>query len=48
MCATARCRRSERALLTPMIRRSDNDAATAIRARIGNGALVRLGARASG
>jgi beta-lactamase class A len=35
-------RPSERALLTPMIRRSDNDAATAIRARIGNGALVRL------
>jgi beta-lactamase class A len=33
---------SERALLTPMIRRSDNDAATAIRARIGNGALVHL------
>jgi beta-lactamase class A len=35
-------RHSERALLTPMIRRSDNDAATAIRARIGNGALVHL------
>jgi beta-lactamase class A len=35
-------RHSDRALLTPMIRRSDNDAATAIRARIGNGALVHL------
>jgi beta-lactamase class A len=40
-------RRSERALLSPMIRRSDNAAATAIRDRIGNGALVRL-ARAAG
>jgi len=35
-------RHSERALLTPMIRRSDNDAATAIRARIGNPALGHL------
>jgi beta-lactamase class A len=37
----------ERALLAPMIRRSDNVAATAIRNRIGNGALERL-ARATG
>ena len=35
-------RASERALLTPMIRRSDNSAATTIRNRIGDGALVRL------
>jgi beta-lactamase class A len=35
-------RPAERALLSPMIRRSDNDAATTVRARIGNGALVRL------
>src|SRR3954453_15817607 len=40
-------RASERALLTPMIRRSDNFAATAIRNRIGDAALVRL-ARATG
>src|SRR4051812_28173514 len=40
-------RASERALLTPMIRRSDNFAATAIRTRIGDAALVRL-ARATG
>ena len=38
-------RRSERALLTPMIRRSDNFAATTIRNRIGDGALVRLAHR---
>jgi beta-lactamase class A len=38
-------RASERALLTPMIRRSDNAAATAIRDRIGDGALVRLARR---
>jgi beta-lactamase class A len=37
----------ERALLTPMIRRSDNFAATTIRNRIGDAALVRL-ARATG
>jgi beta-lactamase class A len=35
-------RPAERALLSPMIRRSDNDAATTVRARIGNGALVQL------
>jgi beta-lactamase class A len=39
-------RASERALLTPMIRRSDNSAATTIRDRIGDGALVRLARRA--
>jgi beta-lactamase class A len=39
-------RDSERALLTPMIRRSDNAAATEIRNRIGDGALVRLARRA--
>jgi beta-lactamase class A len=38
-------RASERALLTPMIRRSDNFAATTIRNRIGDGALVRLAHR---
>jgi hypothetical protein len=38
-------RASERALLTPMIRRSDNSAATTIRDRIGDGALVRLAHR---
>src|SRR3954471_10387350 len=38
-------RASERALLTPMIRRSDNFAATTIRDRIGDGALVRLARR---
>jgi hypothetical protein len=38
-------RRSERALLTPMIRRSDNSAATTIRNRIGDAALVRLARR---
>jgi beta-lactamase class A len=38
-------RASERALLTPMIRRSDNYAATTIRDRIGDGALVRLARR---
>ena len=38
-------RRSERALLTPMIRRSDNPAATTVRDRIGDGALVRLAHR---
>jgi beta-lactamase class A len=38
-------RASERALLTPMIRRSDNFAATTIRNRIGDGALVRLARR---
>jgi beta-lactamase class A len=38
-------RGSERALLTPMIRRSDNFAATTIRDRIGDGALVRLAHR---
>jgi beta-lactamase class A len=36
---------SERALLKPMIRRSDNFAATTIRNRIGDGALVRLAHR---
>ena len=35
-------RRDERALLAPMIRRSDNTAATGIRDRLGNAALVRL------
>jgi beta-lactamase class A len=35
-------RADERALLSPMIRRSDNDAATAIRNRLGDAALVRL------
>ena len=35
-------RRSERALLSPMIRRSDDVAATTVRNRIGDGALVRL------
>jgi beta-lactamase class A len=35
-------RRDERALLAPMIRRSDNAAATRIRDRLGNAALVRL------
>jgi len=35
-------RRDERALLAPMIRRSDNTAATRIRDRLGNAALVRL------
>jgi beta-lactamase class A len=39
-------RDSERALLTPMIRRSDNAAATEIRNRIGDAALVRLARRA--
>jgi beta-lactamase class A len=39
-------RHSERALLTPMIRRSDNAAATQIRNRIGDAALVRLARRA--
>ena len=34
-----RCARSERALLTPMIRVSDNSAATAIRDRVGDAAL---------
>ena len=34
--------RSERALLAPMIRRSDNAAATTIRDRLGDAALVRL------
>jgi hypothetical protein len=38
-------RHSERALLTPMIRRSDNFAATTIRNRIGDAALVRLAHR---
>jgi beta-lactamase class A len=38
-------RASERALLTPMIRRSDNSAATTIRDRIGDAALVRLAHR---
>jgi beta-lactamase class A len=37
---------SERALLEPMIRRSDNAAATEIRRRIGDAALVRLAHRA--
>jgi beta-lactamase class A len=35
-------RADERALLAPMIRRSDNAAATRIRDRLGNAALVRL------
>ena len=35
-------RAGERALLAPMIRRSDNTAATRIRDRLGNAALVRL------
>jgi Beta-lactamase enzyme family len=35
-------RRDERALLAPMIRRSDNAAATRIRDRLGNAALIRL------
>jgi beta-lactamase class A len=35
-------RRGERALLAPMVRRSDNAAATRIRDRLGNAALVRL------
>jgi beta-lactamase class A len=35
-------RREERALLAPMIRRSDNTAATRIRDRLGSAALVRL------
>src|SRR3954453_21889138 len=35
-------RAEERALLAPMIRRSDNTAATRIRDRLGNAALVRL------
>jgi Beta-lactamase enzyme family len=35
-------RRDERALLAPMIRRSDNTAATRIRDRLGNAALVRF------
>jgi beta-lactamase class A len=38
-------RASERALLTPMIRRSDNVAATTIRNRVGDGALSRLAHR---
>ncbi len=36
----------ERALLDPMVRRSDNDAANAINARVGSGALGRLARRA--
>jgi hypothetical protein len=39
-------RRSERGLLGPMIRVSDNDAATAIYARVGEGGLNRLAHRA--
>lgn len=35
-------RRDERALLAPMVRWSSNSAATRVRDRIGNGALVRL------
>ena len=38
-------RRAERALLGPMIRRSDNAAATWVRDRVGNRALVRLARR---
>ncbi len=37
---------SERALLDPMVRRSDNDAASAIHARVGLAALSALGRRA--
>jgi len=36
---------SDRALLGPMIRRSDNDAASYVRNYVGNGALVRLARR---
>ena len=35
-------RRAEHALLSPMIRKSDNRAATTVQARVGNGALVAL------
>jgi len=41
-----RLRRSERGLLGPMIRVSDNDAATAVYNRVGPGGLARLARRA--
>jgi Beta-lactamase enzyme family len=43
---TRRLHRADRRLLGPMIRVSDNDAASAVYARIGSGALARLAARA--
>ena len=45
-CATAPLNGGDRALLRPMIRRSDNVAATRVRDIVGNAALVRLARRA--